>query len=308
MVQWKGMKASFLFLPFLSGLLVPSLVFGAMSSGHYQINWDDLSAGGGEQATSSNYGMSDTIGGTAIGSSASERYQVKAGYRVGQDDLLALHVYMHGSSAGVAYTALNTTEKTVTVTSASDFLVGDLVAIVENVGFAQKTLVGKVVSIGGSVLTLDAMSGSVGMSGSPTGGNDFVYLLDGSSASFGTLAAGAEQVMTGALGVQSTVGTGYTVYVQTDQPLQSVSHTMTAVADGAVSTGSEEYGYTATGTRSVLTEDVPLTTAQTAVQSSAGPSSALDDRVGVMYKLSVTASTPAGSYAQSVFYTLTANF
>jgi len=61
---------------------VDFLVLGAvMQSANYQIESDSLNIGGGDNQSSANYDLKDTIGEIASGSSSSTNYNLKAGYR-----------------------------------------------------------------------------------------------------------------------------------------------------------------------------------------------------------------------------------
>jgi hypothetical protein len=108
--------------------------------------------------------------------------------------------------------------------------------------------------------------------------------------------------------VTSNLENGYTVYVNTDGDLRYGSNASIArVADGSVSIGSEEYGARVYGSTAMSTgSDFGLTTSTRAVQTSA--TFANNDRVGLIYKISIDANTPAGSYSQTITYTVTTNF
>jgi hypothetical protein len=100
------------------------------------------------------------------------------------------------------------------------------------------------------------------------------------------------------------------VYIAANQVLQNASaQTMASVADGSVTLGSEEYGASVTGTTAFNPDvDTAVTTTQRVIQTSSSPSVSVADRIAMIYKLSVTASTNGGVYTQNVFYTLTANY
>ena len=59
----------------------PSLILAAMSSSNYQIWQDAISVGGGEDQTSTNYTLKDTLGELAIDRSSSTNYGLKPGFR-----------------------------------------------------------------------------------------------------------------------------------------------------------------------------------------------------------------------------------
>ena len=296
----------------LALLLAAQPVTAAMTSTNYQIGWDDLNAGGGEDGTSTNYGLHDTLGDIGAGGSSSTNYQLSAGYRAPEaENTLALTFKGQSTASKTAYTSFSAGSKTVTVASAASFSVGIHIAVVENEGFSQKVTVGKVVDITGGVMTVDAWSGDQSsMSASPTGENDYVYALTSSSAAFGSISAAIENTAVAMTAVESRVTSGYTVYVQANQVLQSsTGNPITNVLDGAVTLGSEEYGLSVTGTRAVgAGVDQAVTTTQRIIQSSGGVTGSVPDRVAETYKLAVTSATPSGVYGHTIFYTLTANF
>ncbi|MBP6944913.1 hypothetical protein KBB85_02730 [Patescibacteria group bacterium] len=299
---------SFVLLLFV--LLVQPL-FG-MSSVTYQINWDAVNVGGDDFASSLNYQLNDSLGGIADGTSTGALYGLQAGYRAAESttERLSFALGAQESATQVTYSAFSAGGSTVTVSSAGFMSVGDYVGVVENEGFSQLVAVGRVASIVSNVITVDGWSGDqVSMSGTPTGGNDFVYRLGGTALAFGTVTAGAQNVSLAAVSVDSTATSGYTVYIQGDGLLRSTGASITSVSDGTVSVGSEEYGMSVTGTRAFAAGiDAAVTSTQRVIGQSPAASATEGDRLGMTFKLSTVASTAAGSYGQIIYYTLTANY
>jgi hypothetical protein len=182
--------------------------------------------------------------------------------------------------------------------------------VVENSGFSQAIAVGRVTTIVANVVTVDAWAGDNGsMSASPLGGDDYVYRLGGTAVAFGTVTAGAQNVSTAVVSVSSTAAYGYTVYLQGDGELRAGSTAMASVSDGAVSVGSEEYGMEVTGSQAVDGGvDTAVTSSQRVIGQRNSPGALSSDRLGMTFKLSTTASTAAGTYGQTIYYTLTANY
>jgi len=284
----------------------------AMSSTNYQINWDNINAGGNELGTSANFLMQDTVGDTsagALGSSAS--YQEQGGYRAGIVELTISFVVEAQSTDSSAYTAFSRILSTVDVTTPATFEAGDFIAVIENAGFAQKVAVGRILTIVGSTVTVDSWSGDgLSMSASPSGGDDFVRILSSTSVALGTVTRGGENVDTLMTSVLSDAPYGYSIYLHGAQELNdSLGHTMTPVTDGVVSTGSEEYGAATKGASAVSADvDIGVTTTQRVVQTNSVPTGSTPDRVAMVYKLSVVDATVAGAYTQDVYYTMTANY
>ncbi len=283
-----------------------------MSSASYTIDWDTINTGGDDFASSANYQLNDSIGGFGDGMSTSTLYDLQAGYRAAEssEEGLGLVLRAQESATQVTYSAFSVSSRTVTVSSAGFLSVRDYIGVVENSGFSQRIAIGRVASIAANVVTVDGWSGDqVSMSESPSGSDDFVYRLNGSALAFGTVSSGVEYTALAAASVSSTAVNGYTVYVQGDGLLRSGSTAISSVADGVVSIGSEEYGMSVTGTRAYLPGiDIAVTSTQRIIGQSSTTSSAIGDRVGMTFKLSTTASTSPGTYGQTIYYTLTANY
>jgi hypothetical protein len=304
-------KRSLIFCLVAMLFLGPVAAF-AMTSSNYRIDWDNFNAGGDDVSSSTNYGLIDTIGDTAPGTSTSANYRLSAGYRA-VDDQAALRFISLTQANGTqtAYTAFNNGANTVTVTSVASFSSGDHIVVVENKGFAQKIAIGKITNVAGLVLTVDVFSGdNLTMSPAVSGGDDFVYKLSGNFADFGTVTYGTENTAVTMNSVLTTGSSGYTLYANTNHDLQTTgAQTIANLADSAVSLGSEEYGVSTTGTSALnVGYDFAVTTTQQAIMSRGGATPNNPDRLGVIYKLSVTPLTQAGTYSQDVTYTLTVNY
>jgi hypothetical protein len=291
--------------------LIGSNVF-AMSSTNYWIPWDTVNSGGNDVGTSTNFSIHDSIGGNVVGTGTSANYSLSQGYRVPEEANTLSYIIKSSTTAPTTYSAFtNGVGGTVTVGSVAGFAVGDLIAVVEDVGFSQLVAVGFITDITGTTFTVDRFEGDgAGMSASPAGGDDFVYLLNANSFDFGTVSAGTEHTSTVGTSVLTNISTGYSVYLQANQELQNTSaQVMAAVSDGTVSTGSEEYGAEVTGATAFgAGTDLGVTTTQRVIQTSASESGTVSDKVAMIFKLSITASTNPGVYTQAVYYTLTANY
>jgi hypothetical protein len=283
----------------------------AMTSTNYGITWDSINIGGVDVSTSTNYLLRDTIGEHAIGISTSTNYEISAGYRVGETGtpVLSFQIGTQQNAIQTTWTAFSSAGKTVTATTSSLFIAGDYIGVVENQGFAQHVAVGKVTSVVGSLITVDAWAGAPGLlSATPSGGDDYVYRLNGNTASLGMQSIVTENTSMTVTDVVSNASNGYTVSVQGLDYFRSGANILQSVSDGAVTAGSEEYGIESVGTyASGAGSDVALPVASplTVQQSSTAAS---DDRIAVVYKLAVSPSTPTGDYTQTVVYRLTGNF
>jgi len=295
----------------LSFCIVNLHVF-AMTSTNYSINWDSINSGGDDVSTSTNYSLHDTVGEQATGDSTSTNYSISAGYRVGEgeDATLSFRIGTQEDATETAYSVFNNAGLFVTVNSTSSFSVDDMIGVVENRGLSQVITIGKVVSITGSDIFVDQWDGSPGsMSASPAGGDDFVYRLSGSTIDFGTLSASTGKTSLTATRVTSDAQNGYTVYVSEDHDLRYTTTTsIIGVTDGTVSVGSEEYGWEVFGSSATSTgSDYSFSTSTQAIQHSATVATT-EERVGLVYKISIASNTPAGNYSHLVYYTVTANY
>lgn len=295
----------------LFGFLCAHSVFG-MTSTNFRIDWDSMNTGGNDIGSSTNYAILDTVGDNATGTSTSSNYSLSAGYRaIEGQSTLSFIVSTQANGSQIAFTAFSNSLKTVTVNSTSSYSVNDYIVVVENKSFTQKIAIGKITNISSDVMTVDAFSGDGSvMSAVSSGGDDFVYKLSGSAASFGTLSTAGQPTTVTMSNVLTTGSTGYSVYMYAGSTLRTSAGAVIAnVADGAVSLGSEEYGVSVTGTSAVGSgSDFAIPTSQLAIQSRAGATPVTPDRMGIIYKVAITAGTTAGSYSQNVFYTLTANY
>lgn len=296
-----------LYLTFFSAGLVQ-----AMSSTNFQVNWDSLNSGGDDISSSTNFRLRDTVGEQATGFSSSTNFTVSAGYRTGDavEAILSFRIGTQENATQASYSAFSNAGKTVTVGTTSSYSNGDLIGVVENLGLSQIIAVGRITNISGSVITVDQWDGSpASLSASPSGGDDFVYRLGGFSAELGTLSASTGKTSLTATRVTSDATNGYTVYVNDDGNLRvNTSTFILDVSDGAVNVGSEEYGWRVFGTVATSTgQDYPFTTSTQAIQAQTTSTSS-EQRVGLVYKASISPATAAGNYSHIVFYTLTANY
>lgn len=292
-------------------LMLPGMGF-AMTSANYQVPWDSVNSGGGDTSTSTNFQLRDTIGEQATGFSESSSYRLGAGYRVGdsQEASLSLVIGTQENDTQVIWTNFSDGSETVSVAATSSFTVGDYIGVVENIGASQLVAVGKIASISGADIVVESWGGEPGsLSASASGGDDYVYRLGGGAAALGAQSLSAVASAVSVIDVTSNVPTGYSVTVQASSTLQNASGlAISDVLDGVVSVGSEEYGGEAVGTTAQGGGiDFAFPTG-TPFQVQAASSTAQNDLVGILYKLSITAGTASGDYRQTLFYRLTPNY
>jgi hypothetical protein len=284
----------------------------AMDSTNYQINWDSVNSGGDDSSSSTNYRMRDTVGEQGTGFSSSTLYRLSAGYRVGDQDENSL-TFSLGTQENVtktSYTSFSSSTKEVTVSSVASFSIGDLIGVVENEGLNQQAVVGRIFSINGLIIGVDQWDGATGtVSGTPAGGDDFVYRLNGNLAELGILSPLVGKTSITATTVSSNALNGYVVNVSDDGDLRYGTSTFIAnVADGTVTLGAEEYGAQVFGAVATSTgSDFGFSsTTQRDIQERA--TTTLLDRVALVYKASISSATAAGNYSHVVYYRVTARY
>lgn len=297
---------------FIAGFLIfSSTVSAAMTSTNFEIPFDSINSGGTDNSTSTNFLLYDTLGEQATGYTTSTNYTVQAGYRQTEffEPTLSFSISAQENNTQTSYTALSKSPTTVTVSSVANFSVGQYIGVVENLGFSQNFIVGRITEINGLILTVDKWDGMVSaISITPAGGDDYVYRMEDNNADFGQLDVNLGKTTIVRTNISTNAASGYTLRVQTDDYLRaSPSAHIKNVSDGSVTLGSEEYGaqvygYTATSTGF----DFAATSTLRDIQIST--TTADNDRIGMFYKISITPVTPAGAYTQTIRYLLTANF
>lgn len=291
-------------------LVFPNTAFGVMSSTSYQIQWDSVGTGGSDTGSSTNYQMRDTLGNAAIGGSTSSTYDLRSGYRQGVDDqFISFTLIMQDSGSQTAASALSGT--TVTVSSLSGYSVDDFALIVQDQGLNQVSGFGKVTSASGSTLVLDSLTTS-GTTPIIDGTGDFVYRLTTSATpTFSSISEDAVSTTTFAWQITSVSQNGHTVYVYDSGNLSAPSGSdINDVSDGVVSAGSEEAGArssdTSLASSTFDTVDTAITTSNQAIGTEASDVYGL--RQFLTMKMSISPTTPSGTYTNSTIVIATGNF
>ena len=220
-------------------------------------------------------------------------------------------ILAQNNAVQTSYSAFSNAGNTVVVSSAVGFSVGDLISVVENAGFAELVAIGKVTDITGTTITVDDWDGEpASLSAIPVGGDDAVYLMNVSSINLGTVTSTVENTVVVMTSISTDAVNGYTVYIQPNQLLQNGSASPIAVVtDGTVNLTSEEYGSENIGVTAVNTgTDLGVTSTQRSVQTSGITTGGIPDKIAMLYKLAITDATVDGTYTQTIFYTLTANY
>ncbi len=300
-IMWKKSISLTLALFFA---LYSNIAFAAMSSTNYQIQWDELSGGGGSSSSTS-YGLRDSVGGSAAGArTTSVSYSIDQGFRAGvYDPVVDFVPYVQDKSTQVAATAF--ASNTVTVTTAAGFSVDDWIVIIQNEGASQVSAMGQISGIVGSNITIrSSYSGSI-----PTidGSNDVVYRMSQTASSaLGTLSTSTVSTQIIGWVASADVTQGFGVYAFTDGELRSGAYTLAGVSDGNVTAGDSEYGArssdTTLATSTFDTQDTAFSTAPALVGSTSASSFSTSGFLTL--KAAIAVAQHDGSYAQ----TLTAIF
>lgn len=284
-------------------------VFSAMTSTNYQIQWDTMSSGGSDSASSSSYQLRDTIGETTIDRSTSTNYDLRAGYRAGVDDQpFSFSLLLQNRNTQVAATTLSGT--TATVNTTSGYSVGNYVLLVENEGASQVTSFGKITSISGSNVTVDSWR-TLGTQGTLDGNSDYLYLMTtGVSPGFGTLSSSS--VATYAFGWELTnmSSNGHTVSIFDSGDFRTSYSEIADVADGSVTAGSDEYGARSSDTTlagsTFDTQDTAMTTTPQPVGTES--SDVYLNRQFVLLKVAISSSATSGTYSTLTTIIATGSF
>lgn len=131
--------------------------------------------------------------------------------------------------------------------------------------------------------------------------------LDSSSVALGTLSVSSVASVTLTATISTDAPGGYSLMISEDQGLTNGSTSITDVADGTVSAGSEEYGVGTRGTDGLYnSSDTSITSSFKAIASSSGMVTSQTD--GVVFKASISSATTAGSYSHTVTLAAVSNF
>ena len=281
-----------------------------MASTNYQIQWDSLSEGGSDTASSENYGIHDSVGSLSIGNSTSESYQTDSGYRAGIfDQVITFDILVQDSSASYAVTGRSGT--TVSMTNTSGLSVGSSVAMIQDRGAGQISAIGFIASIAvNSSITVDSWSDN-GTTPVIDGSNDYLHTISsGNSVSFGELSVSSVSTAIVGFEVNADLANGYSIQVIADGTLTNGTTSITDVIDGSVTAGSQEYGAISSDTTLASstfdTQDSALTTSSQDVVTTA--SRAFNDRHFLTLKASKASLTPSGTYAQTLTIIASGNF
>jgi len=294
------MKKSISLILTLYMALYSNIALAEMSSTNYQIQWDELSSGGGN-ASSSSYELRGSTAGSSSGErSTSASYGVDQGFRAGiYDPVVDFTPYVQDRSTQVA--ATDFTGNVVTVTTASGFSVGDWILLVENEGPTQVTAMGQIASISSPAITM--YSSYSGIAPTMDGANDYVYLMSQTATNaLGTLSSSVVTTQTIGWVACADVTRGFGVYAFTDGELRSGSDILAGVADGSVTAGSSEYGARSSdlslSTSTFDTQDTALSTTPALVGSTSV--SSFSNSGFLTLKAAISSAQNSGSYVQSL--------
>lgn len=132
---------------FLGAMFIAWSVHAQMSSTQYRIETDSINVGGGDDATSTSYGLQDTIGEIGTGRSTSTSYGLSAGYRQMLESYIALSttgdVIMSPSLGGITG---GTANGSLTATVTTDNGAGYMLSITASTSPAMQSAGGDIIA------------------------------------------------------------------------------------------------------------------------------------------------------------------
>jgi hypothetical protein len=133
------------------------------------------------------------------------------------------------------------------------------------------------------------------------------FSVSPNSIAFGTITSGATASGTATITTTENATNGYITTVVGDGHFRTASGQFIAdVADGAVTTGANEYGIGLAGTDRAFADDEAVTTAQRTVASNSG--TVTNSSVVVTFKAAAGSTSAAGSYSQIATFITTGSF
>ena len=281
---------------------------GAMTSTNYQINWDSVNVGGLDTSSSATYLLRDTGGEFGLGSMSSSTYAIDAGYRGGVYDPVVSATYLlQNTATQVAATLLAST--TVTVTTTSGYAADDYIVLIQDEGVSQVAAIGKIISTDATTITVDSWTTNGTTPTIDGAGGDYVYELNGTALSLGSLASARVGTAIVAWEIFADVSQGYGVYVFDNGNPSTGTVTFSDVSDGTVSAGVTEYGARSSDTTlssSFDTQDSALTTSPQIVGSRTD--NAFTSRDFLTFKASADTSFTGGTYSGTVTFVLVGDY
>jgi hypothetical protein len=134
----------------------------------------------------------------------------------------------------------------------------------------------------------------------------FSFSVSDTTINLGTLSSSSVSTDVHTFTISTNAPLGFNVVATADGELRSGVETITGVSDGVVTAGSREYGLALTGTdRAFSGDQAPTTTGLTVASRTNWKNGSV---VIVLYKASMSSSTPSGTYGQTLTYVATGLF
>ena len=154
----------------------------------------------------------------------------------------------------------------------------------------------------GSSTNYVLLAGFQSLSEHPT----FSFSVSASTISFGTLLMSSVASQAYTVTTSTNAPYGYTTTIYEDGEFRVGSSTIDDVADGTVTSGSEEYGIAASSTDAAFGTDQGITSSGTVVASRTNWING--STTTVTHKAAINSGTTAGTYGHTVTYMSTGNF
>ncbi len=131
------------------------------------------------------------------------------------------------------------------------------------------------------------------------------FSLSDNDISFGSLTDSSIAQIYVTTTISTDSETGYTLFISDDGNLESGLNDIDDVGDGAVTPGSEEYGFRVLGSDATVLTDTAITTTPLEIASANGE--VTGRQVGVEFRASISSLTPDGTYSHTVTFSATVN-
>lgn len=288
----------------------------AASSTNYEIRDDGIVLNSVESADSASYRLDGSLEDTGVGEGASDQneYTLLAGYQEQiYDPFVAVETFVPNTATEVTVSAVdnlsNDATEQVTVSAADDFSEGDLVLIITDMEGSPTFHVMSVDGISGTDITVKTVVDNYEIADttetiSLSGVNRMYGLTSGSGTSFGTISDSSvtERFIIQLVSVDGDYNASISIAHDATLTGDVSGETIDPVADGTVTAGASEYGFTSTSTLPSTdfdTEDTGLSTSFAEIARIDGP--AYRRLFVYTAKVSVSDSQEGDDYSQNLY-------
>lgn len=302
---------SLIFLVFLA----PVIVF-ASSSANYEIREDAIVLNSIESAGSASYRLDGSVGDNSLGEGVSDQneFTLLAGYQEQiYDPFLAIETFIPNLATEVTISAVDNlsddAREEITVSSTGDFSEGDLVLIVTDAEGSPVFHVMSVDNIVGNDIIVKTVVDNYEINDSVeevslVGVNRMYLLNSGSAIDFGSIddSTVTERYIVQLISIDGDYLASMNIAQNQALTGDATLETIPAVADGEVTAGSSEYGYTSSSSlpsTAFDTEDTPISSNFSEIARIDGP--AFRRMFVYTAKVSVSDTQEEDEYSHNVY-------